>query len=221
MYGILAMMTRPSKPRDSARSALLTILLDWRKEGLRKEGLRRDLGSGGGGRGGEGVVAEERRSGKVGPFIAFMGKICGSAGRNGHFCSMKLSHLGDCVFGLEGASESTHKRQRVSETVPQDSPNSPGEERPKAAKPSLPAVAEKPAPALKPAPAATKCKWAVKPKPAAKPMAAGAKRLGRVRVVCGSAGPLGWRIQGTSSGFCAKKLGHLGNCFDDDDGWPC
>ena len=49
-------------------------------------------------------------------------------------------------------------------------------------------------------------------KRAPKPKAAGAAR----RVwVCGTAAPLGWRIQGTSSNFCTKKHGHLGNCFED------
>lgn len=151
-----------------------------------------------------------------------MGKICGSAGPNGHFCSMKLGHLGDCVFGVEKKSEPTQKRQR--ETAPQaNSTKAAGEKRPKAAAPSRPAASKAAAPsrppatematpAPKPVPAATKDKSATKTKLAAKPTAARAAR----RVwVCGTAGPLGWRIQGTSSNFCSKKHGHLGNCFDD------
>ena len=64
----------------------------------------------------------------------------------------------------------------------------------------------------KPVTAATKDTSAVKTKLAAKPKAARAAR----RVwICGTAGPLGWRIQGTASNFCTKKHGHLGNCFED------
>ena len=142
---------------------------------------------------------------------------------------MKLGHLGDCVFGVEKKSEPTPKRQR--ETAPQaNSTKATGEKRPKAAAPSRPAAApsrpaaskaaapsrpaatEMATPAPKPVPAATKDKSATKTKLAAKPTAARAAR----RVwVCGTAGPLGWRIQGTSSNFCSKKHGHLGNCFDD------
>ena len=148
-----------------------------------------------------------------------MGKICGSAGPGGHFCSMKLGHLGDCVIvGLEPKCEPTQKRER--ETAPQANSTTAAKKRPKAAAPSKPAAAPSrpaaaemttPAPP-KPVTVATKDTSAIKTKLAAKPKAARAAR----RVwVCGTAGPLGWRIQGTSSNFCTKKHGHLGNCFED------
>ena len=143
-----------------------------------------------------------------------MGKICGSAGPGGHFCSMKLGHLGDCVIGFAQKCEPTQKRQR--ETAPQAAPssdnnltNTAGEKRPKAAAPSRQAAAEMTTPAPQPMTAATKDKSAVKTKLAAKPKAA---RAARGVWVCGTTRSLG---QGTSSSFCSKKHGHLGNCFED------
>ena len=153
------------------------------------------------------------------PIKRAMGKICGSAGPGGHFCSMKLGHLGDCVIvGLELKCEPTQKRER--ETAPQANSTTAGKKRPKsaapskpAAAPSRPAAAEMTTPAPpKPVTVATKDTSAIKTKLAAKPKAA---RAARPVWVCGTAGPLGWRIQGTSSNFCTKKHGHLGNCFED------
>ena len=139
--------------------------------------------------------------------------ICGSAGPGGHFCSIKIGHLGDCAFG-PGGEQATQKRQRVSlGTAPQvelvyDSPQHSKAAEPRLSllndprphpqpQPPVPTVVKAPKPVL------TAAKEELRPKPAAKPAA---KPRARVHVICGSSGPVG--------SFCSMKIGHLGNCFE-------